>query len=104
MVNDAALRRTGAHWSLLDTDLQAVLDPARIVASRQAVGGTAAEPVHRMLESIEADAGDVAATAAARLAGFTAAEDNLLHRVRAALSAGPDRSPDRRAPTPGGSP
>jgi argininosuccinate lyase len=104
MVNDAALRRTGSHWSLLDTDLQAVLDPARIVASRQAVGGTAAEPVHRMLESIEADAGDVAATAAARLAGFTAAEDNLLHRVRAALSAGPDRSPDRRAPTPGGSP
>jgi argininosuccinate lyase len=104
MVNDAALRRTGARWGLLDTDLQAVLDPARIVASRQAVGGAAAEPVLRMLESTEADAADVAATAAARLAGFAAAEDDLLLRVRAALSAGSDRSPDGRAPTPGGSP
>jgi argininosuccinate lyase len=101
MLNEAALRRTGAHWELVDDDLRPVLDPARIVASRQALGGAAADPVHRMLQSTAADAEAVAAVAGARLARFTAAEDGLLARVRAVLGAGPRPTPDDDPP-PGG--
>jgi argininosuccinate lyase len=103
MVNEAAVQRTGAHWELVDDDLRPVLDPARIVASRQALGGAAAEPVHRMLQSTAADAEAVAAAAGARLARFTAAEDGLLARVRAVLGARPRPTPDDDPP-PGGPP
>ena len=101
MLNEAAVQRTGAHWELVDDDLRPVLDPARIVASRQALGGAAAEPVHRMLQSTAADAEAVAAAAGARLARFTAAEDGLLARVRAVLGAGSRPTPDDDPP-PGG--
>lgn len=103
MVNDAARRRTGASWGLLDSDLEAVLDPVEIVASRQALGGAAGEPVGQMLRTAAADAAAVAALAAARLSGFKAAEQDLLVRVRRVLSAGPERSQDGRAPISGGS-
>jgi argininosuccinate lyase len=103
MVNEAALRRTGAHWGLLDADLEPVLDPAQIVASRQALGGAAGAPVHQMLQHTAADAAAVAADAAARLARSTAAEDDLLARVRVVVDADPRPRPDDDIP-PGGSP
>jgi argininosuccinate lyase len=105
MVDEAALKRTGAPWGLVDSDLRPVLDPAQIVASRQALGGAADEPVLAMLQSTSADAAAVAADAAARLAGFTAAEDDLLVRVRAILRAGPEPTPaDDHTPMTGGPP
>ena len=60
LINQAALGRTGASWGLLDSDLEAVLDPGRIVASRQAVGGAAPEAVEPMLRDSAADAATVA--------------------------------------------
>jgi argininosuccinate lyase len=104
MINDAALARTGARWQLLDSDLQAVLDPARIVASRQAVGGAAPEAVEAMLQTTFRDAASVAAEAAARLEDFAAAEDGLLAHARAFVERAPDRAPTEHTPTHGGTP
>ncbi|MFC7594853.1 argininosuccinate lyase [Terrabacter sp. GCM10028922] len=103
MLNTAAEGRTGASWGLIDSDLQAVLDPAQIVASRQAVGGAAPEAVERMLETTFADATALAADAAARLSGFAAAELDLLARATAAVNAGVDPAPAHPAPKRGGS-
>jgi argininosuccinate lyase len=104
MVNETALRRTGARWGLVDADLRAVLDPARIVASRQALGGAADEPFEQMLRSTSAEAAAVAAAAAARLAAFTAAEDDLIARVRAVVAAGASSTTGDPRSRPGGSP
>lgn len=88
MVNQAALRRTGATWGLLDTDLQAVLDPERIIASREALGGAAREAMHQMLRTTATDAAEIEASARARLAGFAAAEDALITRARSIVRPG----------------
>ena len=103
MINDAALRRTGARWDLLDSDLQDVLDPVQIVASRQVLGGAAAAPVEQMLQATSAETAELAATAAARLGGFAAAEDDLLRRVRS-LVTGTGQRPTDQPPRRGGSP
>jgi argininosuccinate lyase len=92
MVNVAAKARTGANWSLRDADLQVVLDPAQIVASRDVRGGAAREPVEQMLAETIADAAAVATLSTARLDGFAAAEDALVARVRAVVAAGPDHA------------
>jgi argininosuccinate lyase len=91
LVNQAAQARTGASWDLLDSDLQAVLDPAQIVASRQVEGGAAREPIEQMLQATLVDAAAVAKASAVRLNGFATAEDNLVARVRSVLARGPDR-------------
>jgi argininosuccinate lyase len=102
MINDAALTRTGARWRLADSDLRAVLDPSQIVASRRALGGTAAEPIAQMLQATTTDTAELAATAAARLAGFAAAEEDLVRRVGSLVDGVPDLPTDH--PRPGGSP
>jgi argininosuccinate lyase len=104
MINRAAAERTGASWELRDSDLQAVLDPAQIVASRQAVGGAARAAVARMLQTTVADAAAVAADAAARLERFAGAEDDLIRRVRTALDAERVRGASDRASGDGESP
>jgi argininosuccinate lyase len=104
MLNQAALGHTGASWGLLDSDLEAVLDPAQIVASRQAMGGAAPEAVELMLQTTVADATALAAAAAARLDAFAAAERDLLARATAAVNAGADQTPVDPAPDHGGSP
>jgi argininosuccinate lyase len=81
-----------------------VLDPARIVASRQAVGGAAPEAVEAMLQTTFRDAASVAAEAAARLEDFAAAEDGLLAHARAFVERAPDRAPTEHTPTHGGTP
>jgi argininosuccinate lyase len=98
MINRAAYARTGASWALLDSDLQAVLDPAQIVASRQVQGGAAHQPVEQMLQATSADAAAVATAAAARLNGFTAAEEDLVRRVRSVVAGGSDPGPTDSAP------
>ncbi len=84
MVNDAAAARTGTSWNLADGDLADVLDPARIVATRAAVGGAAPEEVHRMVEAISRDVDDVRALAATRLEAFRATEARLIAAASAA--------------------
>lgn len=91
MINKAALARTGARWDVRDSELTAVLDPARIVASRQALGGAAPGAVDQMLRKTSADATELAAAATARLDGFAAAERALLARVRATIEAAPEQ-------------
>ena len=98
MINQAAYARTGARWALLDSDLQAVLDPAQIVASRQVQGGAAHQPVEQMLQATSADAAAVATAAAARLNGFAAAEEDLVRRVRSVVAGGSDHGPTDSAP------
>ena len=92
MVNAAAEARTGASWSLRDADLQMVLDPAQIVASRDVQGGAAAEPVEQMLTETADAAAEVAAQSTARLNAFAAAEDALVARAQAVVSARPERA------------
>jgi argininosuccinate lyase len=94
MVNQAAVKRTGASWGLLDTDLEAVLDPARIVASRDAVGGASHDAMEQMLRTTTADAAEIEASAQAKLAGFAAAEDALLAQVRSTIRRGPKAPPN----------
>ncbi|HEX5200662.1 MAG TPA: lyase family protein [Actinoplanes sp.] len=98
MINQAARARTGDSWDLLDADLQAVLDPAQIVASRQVQGGAAGEPVEDMLQATTADAAAVAKASAARLNDFAAAEEDLVRRAQAVVAGGPDPGPTDRAP------
>lgn len=98
LVNLAAHARTGASWELRDSDLQAVLDPAKIVASRQVEGGAAREPVERMLRATSVDAAAVAKASAARLEEFARAEDDLVRHVRSVVAGGPDRGQTDHAP------
>jgi argininosuccinate lyase len=102
MINDAAFHRTGASWGLVDEDLQAVLDPARIVASRQALGGAARTPVEDMLRDTSAQASEISAAAEARLAGFSGAEDDLLRRARVVAETVPEPLPAPDPPRSGG--
>jgi argininosuccinate lyase len=98
MINRAARARTGDSWDLLDADLQAVLDPAQIVASRQVQGGAAGEPVEDMLQATTADAAAVAKASAARLNDFAAAEEDLVRRAQTVVASGPDPGPTNGAP------
>jgi argininosuccinate lyase len=98
MINQAAHARTGASWELLDADLQAVLDPAQIVASRQVQGGAAGEPVEDMLQATSTDAAAVATASAARLNGFAAAEQDLVRRAQTVVAGRPDPGPTPCAP------
>jgi argininosuccinate lyase len=94
LVNDAARARTGVSWNLLDTDLEAVLDPAQIVASRDVEGGAARRPVDQMLHETADDAAAVASASTAWLAAFAAAEDDLVRRAQSVVAAGPEHSSD----------
>jgi argininosuccinate lyase len=93
MVNAAALARTGVSWAVTDADLAPVLDPVQIVASRQALGGAAPEPVGRMLAMTRAAADELAAEAEQRREAFAAAEQALVARSRTVV--------DSSAGTPG---
>jgi argininosuccinate lyase len=97
MINQAAYRRIGASWDLLDSDLAAVLDPAQIVASRQAQGGAARKPVEDMLHATSIEAAAVATAATARLNGFAAAEADLIRRAESVVARGSDRGPTDQA-------
>jgi len=94
LVNDAAFARTGASWDLLDADLEAVLDPAQIVASRDVEGGAARRPVDQMLQETADDAAAVASASAARMTAFAAAEDDLVRRAQSVVAADPEHSND----------
>jgi argininosuccinate lyase len=99
MVNEAATARTGVSWELDDAELEAVLDPARIVETRRVLGGAAAVAVDQMLTTTFADVKEVTAAAVARLEGFRSAEAALLAQVRSVVADLPEaatRSPTRK--------
>ncbi|HEY1969194.1 MAG TPA: argininosuccinate lyase, partial [Pseudonocardia sp.] len=67
-------------------DLTEVLDPWRIVQSRQAEGGAAPEALARMTAALRAELDRLDADAAARTAAFDDAEARLLATARAVVS------------------
>lgn len=88
MVNAAAEARTGSSWDVTDADLAPVLDPVQIVASRQALGGAAADPIEQMLVMTSTTADELSALAAARRHRFASAEQALVNQARAVLASG----------------
>ena len=86
MIDAAALAHTGEAWGLAGEDLSSVLDPGRIVESRQAEGGAAPAALARMVSGLRADLADLAATVSGRTAVFDRAERDLLQAAREAAS------------------
>jgi argininosuccinate lyase len=84
MIDDAARAHVGQAWDLADEDLSAVLDPWRIVLSRQADGGAAPAALARMTEALRTELAALADDACRRTVGFDAAEEALLAAARAA--------------------
>jgi argininosuccinate lyase len=85
MIDEAALAHTGRDWGLAGRDLSGVLDPWRIVESRQAQGGAAPAALDRMTAALRTDLAALTAEANTRSAAFDAAEDALLDAARAAV-------------------
>jgi argininosuccinate lyase len=90
MIDDAARAHTGGDWGLAGADLSEVLDPARIVASRQAEGGAAPEALARMTGRLRAELDELRVRAQARDTAFDAAEHELLKQARSAGPVGDD--------------
>jgi argininosuccinate lyase len=82
MIDEAARAHVGSSWGLAGADLSEVLDPWRIVLSRQADGGAAPAALARMTTQLHDNAADLAARAEAKLAAFDRAESGLLDTAR----------------------
>ena len=85
MIDAAALAHTGRGWGLAGEDLSGVLDPQRIVATRTAEGGAAAEALDRMVREVRVDLDRLAAEAADRAATFDRVEEALIEAARAVV-------------------
>jgi len=90
MIDDAAATHVGRRWGLAGADLSEVLDPWRIVLSRQAEGGAAPAALARMVTELRIAAADLIDAAHACTARFDAAEQHLLAAARAAATPSPD--------------
>ncbi len=86
MIDDAALAHTGRSWDLAGADLSDVLDPWRIVLSRQADGGAAPAALTRMIGGLRASVAALTADAHTRTAAFDHAEEALLATARAVVT------------------
>ena len=93
MIDDAAATHVGRRWGLAGADLSEVLDPWRIVLSRQAEGGAAPAALARMVTELRIAAADLSAAAHAGTARFDAAEQHLLASARAAATPSSDAPP-----------
>lgn len=78
MLDAAAVAETGAPLGLAGSDLDAVLDPRRLVAERLVPGGAAPHLVRRMAAAVAADAGRLAQAANERRTRIRRAEEVLL--------------------------
>jgi argininosuccinate lyase len=90
MIDEAAAAHVGHDWGLAGADLSEVLDPWRIVLSRQATGGAAPAALARMVAELAESTAELAATARAREEAFDRAEEQLLATAEAATTATPD--------------
>jgi argininosuccinate lyase len=88
MIDEAARELTGQDWGLTGADLSAVLDPWRIVLTRQAEGGAAPAALESMARQIAGELAELEATARRRTAGFDAAEQALLAHARDIVTKG----------------
>ncbi|HTK65353.1 MAG TPA: argininosuccinate lyase [Pseudonocardia sp.] len=88
MIDEAARELTGQDWGLTGADLSAVLDPWRIVLTRQAEGGAAPAALESMARQITGELAELEATARRRTAGFDAAEQALLAHARDIVTKG----------------
>ncbi|HZZ45800.1 MAG TPA: argininosuccinate lyase [Pseudonocardia sp.] len=86
MIDEQAVAHVGHSWGLDGIDLAAVLDPAQIVATRQAEGGAAPAALASMITQVRADVAELSRQARLRAAGFTRAEEDLLRTAREALT------------------
>lgn len=82
MIDEAARTHVGSSWGLAGADLSEVLDPWRIVLSRQADGGAAPAALARMTAQLHESGADLAARAQAKLTAFDRAESDLLDTAR----------------------
>ena len=92
MIDAAAVEHTGHPLGLTGHDLSAVLDPWRIVLSRDARGGAAPEALARMTTELRTALQTLAASADERRSAFDAAETTLLEKARA-IAAGEEAVP-----------
>ncbi len=83
MLDAAARAETGTALGLTDSDLDAVLDPRRLVAERLVPGGAAPHIVRDMATTVTANAGRLVRRVHERRARVRAAEDDLLRRAEA---------------------
>ena len=74
-LDSAAMATVGRPLGLQPSDLAAALDPAAIVATRQAPGGAAAEPMQTMVADVRAQAEAMRLQSEARAHRFDTAEE-----------------------------
>lgn len=82
MIDGAAIEVLGRPLGFADRDLDSVLDPRSVVASRRARGGAAPAVVVDMAGSTASAAAGLRAEATERLDVFRAAEQEVVRRVR----------------------
>jgi argininosuccinate lyase len=85
-LSDAAIELTGAPLRVDPLDLASVLDPAAIVATRNATGGAAAGPTYAMIDEVRAQVSRLARSARQHGQAFATADAELRARARAAAA------------------
>jgi argininosuccinate lyase len=95
MINAAAQAHAGSSWNIGADELAQILDARQIVNSRQAVGGAAPEAFAAMIASSCLRVNELRDLAQRKLAGYDAAETELLDRARAAARRTGDEAPAR---------
>jgi argininosuccinate lyase len=86
MLDEAAREYTGQSWGLAGADLSEVLDPWRIVLSRQAQGGAAPAAVRRMIGNLRDSLDELDAAVGERVAVYDRAERELLDAAKASVA------------------
>jgi argininosuccinate lyase len=95
MINAAAQAHAGSSWNIGADELAQILDARQIVNSRQAVGGAAPEAFAAMIASSSLRVNELRDLAQRKLAGYDAAETELLDRARATARRTGDETPSR---------
>ena len=83
-IDAAAIELLGAPIGMRELDLTEVLDPQRVVQTRQAQGGAAPELVVNMAEDLAKSARSLRAAAERSLADFDRAEADVLRQTKEA--------------------
>jgi argininosuccinate lyase len=83
MLDTAAVAQTGTSLGLAGSDLDAVLDPRRLVAERLVPGGATPHIVRDMASAVRSDARALAQAVDARRTRVRAAEHDLLRHAAA---------------------
>jgi argininosuccinate lyase len=82
LLDQIAVEQLGRPLAIDAATLADTLDPSSIVATRVAIGGAAAEPMHAMLAEVAVDADELTAAADERLDAVDRAERALVAEAR----------------------